>query len=143
MRLRRLIAKVLRGHGYKVIEAGDGIEALELIERGDHTFHLVVTDVVMPGIDGCTLAEKLSRVCPGTKVLMISGYLGSPLVQDAMSGPTHFLEKPFTPAQLCKKVRDTLDESHDARSARSSPAISEQGGGHVPRKHVRDYHDER
>ncbi|HJZ46986.1 MAG TPA: PAS domain S-box protein [Roseiflexaceae bacterium] len=109
--VRALVARVLRAQGYTVLEAGDGLEALQVAEQAEDTrIDLLLTDVVMPRMGGSALAEQLSAIRPGIKVLFASGYtedvmrLGSQLV-----GSTQFLHKPFSPAALAQKVRSILD----------------------------------
>ena len=75
------------------------------------TIHLLVTDVVMPGLGGGDLAKRLVARRPGLKVLYISGYTDDAVVvREAMTGHTPFLEKPFTPDVLTRKVREVLDQ---------------------------------
>jgi len=109
--VRELAARVLRGQGYMVLEAGDGLEALRVVDREDTgRIDLLVTDVVMPGLGGGELAERLSALRPGIKVLFTSGYTDDTLLHagQLISG-THFLHKPFSPAALAQKVRGVLD----------------------------------
>ncbi|HTI99680.1 MAG TPA: PAS domain S-box protein [Dongiaceae bacterium] len=107
--LRQLISRVLRNQGYTVFEAGSGDEALRLAQTHGE-IDLLLTDVVMPGLNGRTLSEWMEEAFPGIKVLFISGYIGSTVVRDAMMKPgTHFLQKPFSPSDLAKKVRVVLD----------------------------------
>src|SRR6185436_9531596 len=97
--LRKLAAAVLRSRGYTVLEAGNGEDALEICHGNSHTIPLLVTDMIMPGMNGRTLAETLRISCPELKVLYISGYTENLLAPDASFGPgTAFLQKPFTPA---------------------------------------------
>jgi CheY-like chemotaxis protein len=110
--LRRLIARVLRAQGYTVLEAADGNEALALAQANGVKIQLLVTDVIMPGLSSKMLAEWLKQVNPGVKVLFISGYINNNAVRDAMSKPgTFFLQKPFSPTDLSKKVREALEAS--------------------------------
>jgi PAS domain S-box-containing protein len=108
--LRRLIARVLRTQGYTVLEAADGNEALALAQANGAKIQLLITDVIMPGLSSKMLAEWLKQVNPGVKVLFISGYINNNAVRDAMSKPgTFFLQKPFNPSDLSKKVREAID----------------------------------
>jgi PAS domain S-box-containing protein len=110
--LRRLIARVLRTQGYTVLEAADGNEALALAQANGVKIRLLVTDVIMPGLSSKMLAEWLKQVNPGVKVLFISGYINNNAVRDAMSKPgTFFLQKPFSPTDLSKKVREAIEAS--------------------------------
>ncbi len=72
--VRKLTADVLRKHGYRVLEASDGIKALQLAEGREGTIDLLLTDVVMPGMDGGELAKKLAALVPSLRVLYMSGY---------------------------------------------------------------------
>ena len=108
--LRRLIARVLRTQGYVVLEAADGNEALALAQANGAKIQLLITDVIMPGLSSKMLAEWLKQVNPGVRVLFISGYINNTAVRDAMSKPgAFFLQKPFNPTDLSKKVREAIE----------------------------------
>jgi PAS domain S-box-containing protein len=108
--LRQLMARVLRTQGYTVLEAADGHEALTLAQANGAKIQLLLTDVIMPGLSGKTLAEWLGQVNPQVRVLFISGYINNNAVRDAMSKPgTFFLQKPFNPLDLTKKVREAIE----------------------------------
>jgi CheY-like chemotaxis protein len=110
--LRQLMARVLRTQGYTVLEAADGHEALTLAQANGAKIQLLLTDVIMPGLSGKTLAEWLGQVNPQVRVLFISGYINNNAVRDAMSRPgTFFLQKPFNPLDLTKKVREAIEAS--------------------------------
>ena len=108
--LRQLMARVLRTQGYTVLEAADGHQALALAQANGAKIQLLLTDVIMPGLSGKTLAEWLGQVNPQVRVLFISGYINNNAVRDAMSRPgTFFLQKPFNPLDLTKKVREAIE----------------------------------
>jgi|SRR5579883_360891 len=108
--LRALGRHVLEGHGYTVLEAGHGEKALRVADEYQGTIHLLVTDVVMPGMSGRQLAERLTGLLPGIKVLYLSGYTDDAVVRHGvLQAETAFLQKPFTPSALAQKVRDVLD----------------------------------
>jgi CheY-like chemotaxis protein len=108
--LRQLMARVLRTQGYTVLEAADGHEALALAQANGVKIQLLLTDVIMPGLSGKTLAEWLGQVNPAVRVLFISGYINNNAVRDAMSRPgTFFLQKPFNPLALTEKVREAIE----------------------------------
>jgi PAS domain S-box-containing protein len=108
--LRRLIARVLRAQGYTVLEAADGNEALTLAQANGAKIQLLITDVIMPGLSSKMLAEWLKQVNPDVRVLFISGYINNNAVRDAMSKPgAFFLQKPFNPTDLSKKVREAIE----------------------------------
>ena len=110
--VRELVSEILRSHGYSVLEASNGREALALAREYPGDLQLLVTDAVMPEMSGRELAESLAETRPELRVLYISGYaageIGSEggLEQDSAS-----LEKPFTPEALVRKVREVLDGS--------------------------------
>ncbi|MDB5336655.1 MAG: hypothetical protein JWN70_2274 [Planctomycetaceae bacterium] len=108
--LRALARHVLQMHGYIVLEASHGVNALRIAETYQGTIHLLVTDVVMPGMSGRQLAERLTTVRPRLKVLYMSGYTDDAVVRHGvLEAETNFLQKPFTPNGLATKVREILD----------------------------------
>jgi PAS domain S-box-containing protein len=106
--VRALAREVLEKNGYRVLEAQDATAALALRSTtGD--IDLLVTDMVMPGPSGRELAERLTEMQPGLRVLFISGYTGDGISRSGQLGPgTSFLQKPFTPDTLVRKVREVL-----------------------------------
>jgi PAS domain S-box-containing protein len=114
--VRQLIAAALRSIGYEVLEARDGREALDALERHAGDVHLLVTDVVMPTMGGPELVERVGARSPRTRVLYISGYAESEAVaQSVAEGRAALLSKPFTPDQIARAVRAVLD-GHDVRA---------------------------
>jgi two-component system cell cycle sensor histidine kinase/response regulator CckA len=108
--LRGLFAQMVEKLGYRVIVAAGGAEALTAVENGPLRVDLLITDVVMPGMRGPVLVERLRESQPGLKVLYISGYAGDGEAPDVVLSPrTRFLKKPFTMAELAAKMRDALD----------------------------------
>jgi PAS domain S-box-containing protein len=108
--LRRLAARILRSAGYDVLTAKDGSDALEVIERHGGPIHLMLTDVVMPGIDGVELASRAARRCPALKVLFTSGYTNDGIAhRGALDESSRFIAKPYTRAGLASRVREILD----------------------------------
>jgi CheY-like chemotaxis protein len=109
--VRDLIAGVLRRHGHEVVTAPDGQEALEVAEEHEGTIDIVVTDVVMPEMNGGQLAEALSETGYDIPVLFISGYTDNTIVQHGvLEGGVHYLQKPFDPEKLLRRIRSILDE---------------------------------
>jgi two-component system, cell cycle sensor histidine kinase and response regulator CckA len=107
--VRRLASSALHSCGYNVLEAASGDEALRLAETVPGGCHLVVTDVVMPGMSGKILADELSARWPEIKVLFMSGYPNEVILRHGlMNGAVNYLEKPFTPSELAAKVRGLL-----------------------------------
>lgn len=107
--VRAFVRAALEPYGYRVLEAGDGAQALALCEERRGAIHLLLTDVVMPSMDGPALARRLALLHPETKVLYISGYPDSALTHRSFALGDGFLEKPFTPDALRRKVREVLD----------------------------------
>jgi CheY-like chemotaxis protein len=108
--VRALARRALQQRGYTVIEAGDGAEALDLCQGHRETIHLLLTDVIMPGgVDGRVLAEQIVCYWPEIKVLYMSGYTDEVIAHHGMLDPgVHFIQKPFGPDALVRKVRDVL-----------------------------------
>lgn len=112
--VRTLTEKVLRRFGYEVLAAANGEEALLLCERHQARIQLLVTDVVMPGMSGAELAERVRGHCPGAAVLFMSGYTDRAAERQRLVEPgTAFLQKPFSPETLARKVRQVLDEASE------------------------------
>jgi two-component system, cell cycle sensor histidine kinase and response regulator CckA len=110
--LRALGARVLGALGYKVLVARTGAEALRIVAEYDGTIDLIATDVVMPGMNGSHLVEKVLEARPGIRVLFMSGYTDDEVMRrGVIDGQTAFLQKPFTPDLLAQKVRGVLDGS--------------------------------
>ena len=108
--VRHLASRTLQSQGYNVLEAADGLAALTVCQRHLRSVDVVVTDVVMPQLSGVELVERLRTVRPGLKVLYISGYNDSTVVRHGMTeAESNYLQKPFTPDELTRKVRDLLD----------------------------------
>jgi signal transduction histidine kinase/DNA-binding LacI/PurR family transcriptional regulator/ActR/RegA family two-component response regulator len=100
----------LQEYGYHVLEAADAADAMRLCQRHDVPVDLVLTDVVMPGMSGAELAERVAEMRPRTPVLYMSGYLDSKLAGTGIQdGPYPVLEKPFGAEALARRVRETLD----------------------------------
>jgi len=108
--LRRMAEEVLRSGGYTVLEAPTGEDAVRICGGFPRSIPLLVTDVIMPGMNGRELAERLRDTWPEMKVLYISGYTEDVLDLHGPLGPaTSFLQKPFAPVVLMQKVRELLD----------------------------------
>lgn len=127
--VRGLAERVLSDHGYRVLTAGDGHEAIRRAAEAGCRVELVVTDIVMPGMGGVEAARILAANHPGLRVLYISGY---PELSDVLQGDFDhgraYLQKPFSPAELLRKVREVLD----AEPARLTPAG--RAGRSAPRR---------
>jgi CheY-like chemotaxis protein len=107
--VRKMTASILQEAGYTVLEAGDGSEALELARQHEGGIDLVITDMVLPGMNGREVAKRLLRSRPDLKVLYVSGY-AEPTVseKDGMNRDIQFIRKPFLPDVLAAKVRELL-----------------------------------
>jgi PAS domain S-box-containing protein len=109
--VRRLARQVLESHGYTVLEARHGGEALDLCDRHQGHINLLVTDVIMPQMSGRELVERLAPMQPGLRVLYLSGYTDEDCQRRGLvEGDRAFLPKPFTPKALARKVREVLDQ---------------------------------
>jgi len=113
--LRTLIREVLELHGYQVLDAPSGQAALEVAERPGTHVDLLLTDVIMPGMNGRELADRLSARQPGLKVVFASGYTADALTRYGVEAGSGYLQKPFSPKVLASKVREVLDARPRAR----------------------------
>jgi CheY-like chemotaxis protein len=107
--VRNLTLRILADSGYEVLEASSGEEALRVAGGHDGRIDLLVTDVVMSGMNGRELADRLLDDRPDTLVLYMSGYTEDAVIQRGVSGERAFLGKPFTPGELTRTVRQVLD----------------------------------
>jgi CheY-like chemotaxis protein len=108
--VRALARHVLKMCGYTVLEASDGGEALRVAERHQGQIHLLLTDVVMPGMSGRLVAERMAAFKPGIKIVFMSGYTEDAVVRHGvLEEETHFIQKPYSPAAVAQKVRAVLD----------------------------------
>jgi DNA-binding NtrC family response regulator len=110
--VRTLAQLILKNCGYTVLAAARGDEALALAQAHPGPIHLLISDVVMPGMGGRELADKMAAVRPGLKTLFMSGYTDDTIVRHGIqASETAFLHKPFTVDGLPLKVRKVLDQS--------------------------------
>ena len=108
--LQGLMKKVLEGHGYRVLGAGDGEAAIALSETHEGEVELLLTDVVLPGIGGKDLSDALQEKRPEMKIIFVSGYTDDIILRyGVVPKDVDFLEKPFTPKSLALKVREVLN----------------------------------
>ncbi len=109
--VRNLIRRVLELHGYKVLTAANAEAALEVSRLHGGPLHLLLTDVVMPGLSGPRLAERLLMERPAVRIILMSGYAATTLEQKILLDPaSSFLQKPFTSELLMRRVREVLDQ---------------------------------
>jgi CheY-like chemotaxis protein len=107
--VRKLVSAILQSNGYSVIEANNGQAALVAYEKNGHKVDLVLTDVVMPQLDGFELGDRLVEKNPDVKILFMSGYRDNRIGAAEARPQRPFLHKPFTPDVLLAKVREILD----------------------------------
>ena len=109
-----LTRNLLEQYGYSVLEAESGAQALAISRQNTGAIHLLLTDIVMPGISGRALAQTLSKERRGIRVVYMSGYTGQTVGgQTVLSPGSHFLQKPFTREDLARKIREALEISSD------------------------------
>jgi CheY-like chemotaxis protein len=112
--VRVLTQHILRMNGYTVHEAHNGMHALDLVRQGATRIDLLITDMVMPGINGQELATRLRGYLKSLRVLYVSGYSDKPsLAADDDPTASTFLQKPFSPEDLIRKVREILNTSDE------------------------------
>jgi PAS domain S-box-containing protein len=113
--VRAVARQSLERHGYRVLEAPSGEAALDLAQRYSGRIHLLLTDVVMPGMSGRTLALRLAPLRPGMRTIYMSGYTDEAITRHGVLEPgVRYVQKPFSPDALVRRVREVLDEE-DAR----------------------------
>ena len=127
--LRYLARQFLEKQGYRVIEAADGVAAMQIAVAHEEVIHLLLTDVIMPGMNGRELSQRISEIRPNVKVLYMSGYTENVIGRNGMlDAGVRLLQKPFTLRDLKSKVREVLDSTpfprEDAMSARTAHAAA-------------------
>jgi PAS domain S-box-containing protein len=110
--VRGFVRAILGQLGYTVLEAGDGYEALKLVEERRSEIRLVLTDVIMPLMNGHELAVRLKAILPGTKVLYMSGYTDDVLAFHGIAPEIDFIQKPFSSADLAEKLERVLSAAN-------------------------------
>lgn len=109
--LRKLLSESLKLSGYRVIQAGNGDEAMAVSEMEGGPVHLLLTDVVMPIMGGPELARRLAPAHPQMKILYMSGYTDDAIIHHGVLDRTvQLVEKPFSPRDLVRRVRRILDQ---------------------------------
>lgn len=107
--VRTLARESLNGHGYRVLEAANGRQAMQIVKAYQGPLHLLLSDVIMPGMNGPELAQQIKAFRPDMKTLYMSAYADEVLgPRGVISAGVTFLQKPFTPAILARKVREVL-----------------------------------
>jgi DNA-binding NtrC family response regulator len=121
--LRQLLGDVLTRAGYRILEAADGSEALRKWERQAASIDLLLTDVVMPLINGHELATRLMRVAPRLRVIYMSGYADDVIAfHGIVDANKAFIQKPFLPDALMAKIREVLDARTPNFAGQVTPA---------------------
>jgi DNA-binding response OmpR family regulator len=121
--LRDLTCRILEPKGYRVLTAVDGESAQAIVMSHPGPIHLVLTDVVLPGMSGSEVAAWIAKQRPGIQVLYMSGYTDDAIVHHGvLEAGMHFIEKPFTGLGLAKKVRQLLDTPPSIPALRAPPA---------------------
>ncbi|MEQ1604169.1 MAG: PAS domain S-box protein [Pyrinomonadaceae bacterium] len=124
--VRNLIQNVLTKQGYKVISANNGNEALEICRTFPERIHLLLTDMIMPGMNGSELQISAAKIRPGMRSILMSGYSGHPFDDRiALASETAFIEKPFSPDDLIEKIRASIG----AEDATAIPPYSTASAG--------------
>jgi signal transduction histidine kinase len=128
--LRELVRELLLGFGYTVLDAEHGGAALEVAGRHPSAIHLLLTDIVMPVLSGEALAQRLTALRPGVKVLFMSGYTDDVLGRHGIiDSQLNYLQKPFPPERLAQKVRDVLDAAEASAPAATQRYTRVLGSG--------------
>ena len=125
--VRAVAQRILERQGYRVVAARDGAEALRACASLETPIQLVLSDVVMPGMSGAELVQRLAAVLPGAKVLFVSGYADDSLIRSGvLEREVAFLAKPFAPETLARKVREVLDAASDRYTAQAVGRIARE-----------------
>jgi len=112
--VRKLSRDVLETCGYHILEAANGAEAYDICQQTKESIDLLLTDVVMPGMSGRELADRLRPLHPEMRLLYMSGYTENAILSHGVLEEINFIHKPFTPAALALKVRAVLDQSQES-----------------------------
>ncbi|MBW2014128.1 MAG: response regulator, partial [Deltaproteobacteria bacterium] len=122
--LCRMAQKILETHGYTVLSAHNSDEALKIANYHHDSIHLLLTDLVIPGMNGKELAGRIESILPGIKVLYMSGYTDNAIAHHGvLDRDINFIQKPFSPNDLVQKVREVLDRDiEDWKAQNSEPS---------------------
>ena len=119
--LRYLARQFLEKQGYRVIEAADGAVAMQVVVAHEGMIHLLLTDVIMPGMNGRELAQRIAEIRPNTKVLYMSGYTENVIGKNGtLDAGVRLLQKPFTLRELKNRVREVLDSTRSSQEGTMS-----------------------
>ena len=103
--VRRVVGHVLRAQGYQILEASDGVQALQILHASPGPLHLVLTDVIMPRMTGLELVRRIKPLFPAAKVLYMSGYTDE-ILGPVTGQPLALIQRPFTARALIEKIRE-------------------------------------
>lgn len=118
--VRSLVQLALEGQGYTVLTATSGLEAVSVLRAAPERVDLLVTDVIMPEVSGPELANLAREICPGLRVLYMSGYTDDALDRHGLQGTTdQFIQKPFTPLIILRRIREILDRREQSAGSSS------------------------
>jgi len=127
--VRSFAKTVLKGYGYHVLEASNGREALAAAKRSSGEIHLLLTDVILPGMNCKVLSENMKGLCPDLKVLFMSGYSADIIAHHGVvDHGIAYIMKPFSPDELAAKIRGALGFSLNATTERSSDSVAGASG---------------
>jgi two-component system, cell cycle sensor histidine kinase and response regulator CckA len=115
--LRELVCQALSVSGCTVLSAPEAQEALRILSQQKCVIHLLITDVIMPGMNGPALAKQVRAMRPETKILYMTGYSGEFVRSDMLIPGVSFIQKPFTPADLRRKIRKMLADKPATKAA--------------------------
>jgi two-component system cell cycle sensor histidine kinase/response regulator CckA len=116
--VRRMTREILSIKGYKIVEARSAADAIHFMESHKETVDLVLTDVIMPGMKGRELGERLAKLHPGVRLLYMSAYTEDAILNDGILDPgTAFIEKPFGSDELARKVREMFEANRNSLGA--------------------------
>src|SRR5580698_9171455 len=133
--LRYLARQYLEKQGYKVIEAADGAVAMQIAVAHEKVIHLLLTDVIMPGMNGRELAQRIAEIRPNVKILYMSGYTENVIGHNGMlDAGIRLLQKPFNLRDLKSKVREVLDATPNSPEVAMSTSISMSTQSAIPRE---------
>ncbi len=111
--VRAVAERALGRFGYRVLAASRGEDAVRIAGEHDGAIDLLLTDIMMPGMNGVEVAASVARARPGIRVFFMSGFADQDLVRQGLLQPgTHFLQKPFTPQELAARIRLVLDRAN-------------------------------
>ena len=110
--LLELLKSVFEDEGYRVVTAGDGEEAVEIFRKKENEVRVVLTDMGLPKLGGWEMFERIRVIDPHAKVILASGFVDAEMRSEAMRrGAKDFIQKPYIPAAILKRIRDVLDSA--------------------------------